>query len=285
MPTYAGCTRLYVHSAGSGVPVKWWSEMFWSCKRSTWVTGNVTSILSGCCPSYFNVNTSHLSQICVPFSKTFQHCLHLQNFIPRSLSLCRICSHHSCGHTVLSGWHPHPLPSESPPPPRSKYSVFIYLPCSCQCCVWVSALQRGGTRDTWKILKTASPGSNQHTHHQQIDPLALCSFENNRSGQWKKWHCWMPAQTSWLEPALELHVSGEKREGWRYGLPQGCHISAYQDCRNGRGSNMAVRYQTSALLPHRSTYSCLKCSKTLWGSQMQLGCRKRQYPSASFTGV
>lgn len=142
-----------MHSVGSGVTEKWWSEMFWSCDRSAWVTGNVTSILSDRCPSYFNVNTSHLSQICVPFSKTFQHCLHLQNFIP---------------------------------PPRSKYSVFIYLPCSCQCCVWVSAPQRGGTRDTWKILKTASPGSNQHTHHQQIDLLALCSVENNRSGQWKK---------------------------------------------------------------------------------------------------
>lgn len=71
-----------MHSVGSGVTEKWWSEMFWSCDRSAWVTGNVTSILSDRCPSYFNVNTSHLSQICVPFSKTFQHCLHLQNPLP-----------------------------------------------------------------------------------------------------------------------------------------------------------------------------------------------------------
>lgn len=144
MLAYAECTRLYVCSVGSGVPAKWWSEMFWSCERSAWVTGNVTSILSGCCPSYFNVNTSHLSQICVPFSKTFQHCLHLQNFIPRSLSPCRICSHHSCGHPVLSGWHPRPPPLRITSPSKIKILCFYLFT------LQLSVLCLGQCTATWR---------------------------------------------------------------------------------------------------------------------------------------
>ena len=105
--------------------------MFWAhrnCSRSVWVTGNVTSIPSGHRPCYFNVNTSHLSQICVPFSKTFQHCLHLQNFIPCSRSLCCNCSHHSCGHPVLSGWHPRPpLPPSNHLPLQDQNTLFLFI--------------------------------------------------------------------------------------------------------------------------------------------------------------
>lgn len=111
----------------SGETKQWWSQMFWaheSCGRSVWVTGNMTSILSGHHPSYFNVNTSHLSQICVPFSKTLQHCLHLQNFIPCSRSLCRICSHHSCGCPVLAADTQAPLPLQTTSPSKIKILCF-----------------------------------------------------------------------------------------------------------------------------------------------------------------
>lgn len=170
-----------MHSVGSAGTKQWWSQMFWaheSCGRSVWVTGNMTSILSGLHPSYFNVNTSHLSQICMPFSKTLQHCLHLQNFIPCSRSLCRICSHHSCGHPVLAAdtlappFPPNHLPFQD----QNTLFLFIYpaavsvVSGSLHCNV-----DGHRTHDMWKILKTAIlVVTNIHTINKYIPwPLHL----------------------------------------------------------------------------------------------------------------
>lgn len=149
--------------------------MFWaheSCGWSVWVTGNMTSILSGHHPSYFNVNTSHLSQICVPFSKTLQHCLHWQNFIPCSRSLCRICSHHSCGHPVLAA---DTLAPPSPPnhlPFQDQNTLFLFIYPAAVSVVSGSLhcnMKGYRTHDMWKILKTAILAvTNIHTINKWI---------------------------------------------------------------------------------------------------------------------
>lgn len=229
-----------------------------SCGQSVWVTGNVTSVLSGHHHSYFNVNTSHLSQICMPFSKTSQHCLHLQNFIPHSCSLCRICSHRSCGHPVLSGWHPRapfpskpPLPAHTPHPPcLPKIKILCFYLFTLQLSVLCLGQRTAtGTRDTWKILKTANPGSNQHIHRQQIYLLALCSFENTGPsdrrndivGGWYR-HLGLNQHQVYVWP-------GRRGRAEDMGYPKASTLMFFTVCKIVQGRDMAVRYETTALLP------------------------------------
>lgn len=211
----------------------------------------MTSILSGHRPSYFNVNTSHLSQICVPFSKTLQHCLHLQNFIPCSLG--RICSHHSCGHPVLAA---DILAPPSPPnhlPFQDQNTLFLFIYPAAVSVVSGSLhcnVDGHRTHDMWKILKTAIlVVTNIHTINKCICwPLAHLKTTGpgdgtNDVGGWYK----ILAQTRAAFARGQGEEAGLEIEAIP-GLPPRWFLALH---RNTQGRDVALRYHSFAVsLPY-----------------------------------